>query len=110
MVVSLAGYNTVCEILGAGTPAVLVPRMGHRREQMLRAARLAALGLVEYVPPAALEPRALAAAIKRALQRGRGRPLTPRLDGLDRVVAAVRRLLPAPAAETVAAAATAVDP
>src|SRR5438445_331404 len=66
-------------------------------------------GPAEYVPPAALEPRALAAAIRRALERGRGRPPTLRLDGLERVAAAVRRLLPAPA-ETVAAAAAGIDP
>ena len=94
VVVSMAGYNTVCELLGSGTPAVLVPRVGHREEQRMRAARLANLGLVEHVPPAAIEPRGLAAAVRRALGRGRRHCVEPRLDGLDRVAREVSRLLP----------------
>ncbi len=94
VVVCMAGYNTVCEAMGAGTPAVLVPRIGHREEQRMRTARLAALGVVEHVMPKRLEAAALSAAIGRALQRPRGTPERPRLGGLERAMHEVRRLLP----------------
>src|SRR5207249_1292207 len=45
VVVGRAGYNTVCEALGGGTPAVLVPRVLHRDEQRLRACRPAGRAL-----------------------------------------------------------------
>jgi predicted glycosyltransferase len=102
VVVSMAGYNTVCELLGAGTPAVLAPRVGHRLEQQLRAERLAARGLVERVDPTRLVPASLAAALRRALQRGRRAGGSVRADGLLQAPREVRRLLPpAPAVPTV---------
>ncbi|MGH1489580.1 MAG: glycosyltransferase family protein [Acidimicrobiales bacterium] len=42
-VISMAGYNTVVELLAANTPALLVPRCAPRLEQHLRSARLAAV-------------------------------------------------------------------
>ena len=56
VVVSRAGYNTVCEILGAGTPSVVVPRVRDRAEQHIRAECLARRGLVEQVGPESLNP------------------------------------------------------
>jgi predicted glycosyltransferase len=49
-VVSMAGYNSCLEILNSGTPAILIPRENMRREQSIRAGRLAELGLAKYVP------------------------------------------------------------
>jgi predicted glycosyltransferase len=67
---SQAGYNTVLDILAAGARAVLVPFAADREtEQSLRAAWLAARGLVECVAEADLSPSALAAAIVRAVTR-----------------------------------------
>jgi predicted glycosyltransferase len=45
-VVAMGGYNTFCEILSFGKPALLVPRTEPRQEQLLRAERAAQLGLV----------------------------------------------------------------
>lgn len=50
-VVSMAGYNSVCEVLAAGRPTLLVPRVRPRREQLVRARRLSALGLVDMLHP-----------------------------------------------------------
>lgn len=104
VVVSMAGYNTVCEALGAGTPLVLSPRASQRDEQRLRAQRLAARGWVECVESETLTPHALAEASVRALARGRrpeiqlvatpGHDGAPALDGLARVALNVDRLLP----------------
>ena len=103
VVVGRAGYNTVCEVLGGGTPAVLVPRVLHRDEQLLRARRLAEMGLAEVVDEASLTPRTLAGAVRRALARGRQPRPRIRLDGLAEVTRRVRMLLsrdaePVPAA------------
>jgi len=82
-VVGMAGYNTVTEILQARTPAVLCPRSFPRREQLIRAERLAALGLVECLPHP--EPAELRAAVERALARGRMQGPIPPLDGHARL-------------------------
>lgn len=49
-VVAMGGYNTFCEILSFGKPALLVPRTRPRQEQFLRATRAAQLGLVQVLP------------------------------------------------------------
>lgn len=47
--VQMAGYNTTIEALAAGVRPMLVPRRAPRREQAIRATRLAALGLADVV-------------------------------------------------------------
>ncbi len=84
-VVAMAGYNTTAEILQSGVPAVLLPRTFPRKEQLLRADRLAGLGLVQSLPVA--EPRVLRAAVETALSRPRRHNALP-LDG-DRQLCAV---------------------
>ena len=48
-VVQMAGYNSTLEALSAGVRAVLIPRRSPRREQAIRASRLASLGLADVV-------------------------------------------------------------
>jgi predicted glycosyltransferase len=68
--VSQAGYNTVMEILAAGTRAVVVPfAAGQETEQTMRARLLHGRGLVGLVEASALSPAALAAAIDETLAR-----------------------------------------
>ncbi len=95
VVVGMAGYNTVCELLAGGTPAVLVPRTRPRREQWLRAQGFAARGLAQMLEPEHLEPRSLAGAVHRALERGRMNGHRPAADGLEQVVRQMERILPA---------------
>ncbi len=65
--VSQAGYNTVMDLLSAGTRSVLVPFAGdHETEQPMRAARLAERKLVTVVEEAALSPELLARAVDAA--------------------------------------------
>lgn len=95
VVVGMAGYNTACEVLGAGTPAVLVPRATQREEQRIRARRLAELGLTECVLPEDLDAQTLAGAAMRMLARGRrARRHMPDLGGLPSASEQVDRLLP----------------
>lgn len=66
--ISQGGYNTVLEVLSAGTRAVIVPYAGGREsEQTLRAGRLAARGALQVVPEADLTAEALARAVDAAL-------------------------------------------
>lgn len=71
--VSLAGYNTVMNVLAAGVPAVLSPigHYGFDVEQAQRARKLADRGLAALLPPEALTPRRLAAEICAGLKRPR---------------------------------------
>lgn len=66
-VVSMAGYNSVCEVLAAGRPALLVPRVRPRLEQLVRAERLAELGMVEVLHPDRCTPEAVGAWLHRTV-------------------------------------------
>ncbi|MGO1971883.1 MAG: glycosyltransferase family protein [Propionibacteriaceae bacterium] len=59
-VISMAGYNSVCELLAAGTPTLLVPRVRPRAEQLVRADNLAARHLMDRLHPDDLSPAVLA--------------------------------------------------
>jgi len=95
LVVSMAGYNTISEILAYGKHALVVPRVEPRREQLVRAERLARLGLVSFVHPAALTATSFSEAIARALD-GVDTPLPPAtvdLRGLERTASLVSTIL-----------------
>ena len=84
-IVAMGGYNTVCEILSFGKPSLIVPRVMPRREQLIRAERLQALGLIDLIHPAELSPSVLSAWLARVPPRGP--PAKDRIDleGLRRV-------------------------
>ncbi len=90
--ISQAGYNTVCDLLGAGVPAVLVPFAEEGEiEQTLRAGVLAERGRAICIAAADLEPGGLAAAATRAVI---SQPdLAVDLDGIGHSVELVRRWL-----------------
>lgn len=50
LVVSMGGYNTLCELLSQKTVTLLIPRETPRREQLIRAQRFSRQSLVEYIP------------------------------------------------------------
>ncbi|NKE70862.1 glycosyltransferase family protein [Candidatus Manganitrophus noduliformans] len=60
VVLSMAGYNTVCEILSLQKRAIVVPRVHPVKEQLLRAERMARLGLLRTIHPDRLTPQSLA--------------------------------------------------
>lgn len=64
-VVAMGGYNTYCEILSFDKPALIVPRVQPREEQLIRAQRASELGLVDMLlPEQAEDPLLLAAKLK----------------------------------------------
>ncbi len=95
-VVAMGGYNTFCEIMSFDKPALIVPRIVPREEQLIRARRAAELGLVDMLLPAeANDPRRLAAALRALPDRDppsrSGETLG--MDGLDQISAIMADLL-----------------
>jgi predicted glycosyltransferase len=92
-VIQMAGYNSTLEALAAGIRPILVPRRAPRREQAIRAIRLAAMGVADVVD-GEVSPGELAWLL------GRPRVLPPgaleaagiRLDGAERAAATIREL------------------
>ncbi|MBB3914729.1 MULTISPECIES: glycosyltransferase family protein [Rhizobium] len=93
-VVAMGGYNTYCEILSFDKPALIVPRVKPREEQLLRAQRASELGLVDMLlPEQSVDPTIMAEALKRLPSR-----LPPsksgsnmHLEGLDHISQTVGR-------------------
>ena len=54
-VVAMGGYNTFCEILSLDKPALIMPRVAPRKEQLVRARRASELGVARmFVPSGAV--------------------------------------------------------
>jgi predicted glycosyltransferase len=105
-VVAMGGYNTFCEILSFGKPALIVPRTAPRQEQFLRATRAEQLGLARMLPDNGTRSPGKMAEQLRALPSWPA-PDAARipglLGGLDRISALARPWLEeAPAAALIA--------
>jgi predicted glycosyltransferase len=59
LVISMGGYNTICEILTQQTPALIIPRETPRQEQLIRAKRLKSRGLLDFIPWTEVTPQRL---------------------------------------------------
>ncbi len=79
--VSMAGYNTVVEVMSTTTPHLLVPRAAPRQEQLIRARGLAAAGVAELLAPKDLSPAAIGEWFAGAVGRSVDRSMLRR-DGL----------------------------
>jgi predicted glycosyltransferase len=96
VVVSMAGYNTICEILSLKKKAVVVPRVHPVEEQRIRAERMSKLALFRMILPPDLNPRSLMDAVTRQLDAPN--PLVEEscsidLGGLPRVTGLVMELM-----------------
>lgn len=67
--VSMGGYNSVCELLAARRPTLLVPRVTPRAEQAVRAERLARTGLMDMIDPSDASPGRLGEWLSRSVNR-----------------------------------------
>lgn len=93
LVVSMAGYNTVCELLSFGRNAILIPRAKPVKEQLIRARLLAAAGLFEMVEPDDLAPETLMTRVLASLKHASEQPVRVDLQGLPRIRERIRELL-----------------
>jgi len=96
LVVSMGGYNTVCELLSLQKRAVVVPRVRPVEEQWIRAQRMASLGLFGVIHPDVLTPANLIRSVVENLSAANGHGMSqPRLDldALPRIANYVAGLL-----------------
>lgn len=92
LVISMAGYNSACELLSLNQRALLIPRGHTRAEQRIRATLLAERGLAHLLLPEELTPDRLRQAITIALTAPRpAQPLN--LNGLENISRAISGLL-----------------
>src|SRR5262249_22158640 len=95
VVVAMAGYNTICEILTLRKRAVIVPRVAPVEEQKIRAERMAQRALFKMIHPDELTPQALIGAVKNEVEVARTCPYAPTtidLNALPRISAIIRQL------------------
>jgi predicted glycosyltransferase len=91
-IVAMGGYNSICEILSFGKPALIVPRVRPRREQAIRAERLRDLRLVDVLSADALSPQRVAEWLASEPSPRLNR-MALDLNGLARVVDRLEQLL-----------------
>lgn len=95
-VIGMCGYNTFCEVMSFDQRALMVPRVAPREEQLIRARRAFALGLVDMLLPSeANDPARMAAALKALPHRARPSKagVDIHLDGLEQIGRLARDLL-----------------
>jgi len=93
-VVSMGGYNTFCEILSLRRPAIIVPRVKPRREQLIRARLFSARGIVRMIHPGQLTADRLLRDISTLVEQDQGMPAPVHMDGLRNAVDALVDLMP----------------
>jgi predicted glycosyltransferase len=96
LVLSMGGYNTLCEILTLKKRAIVVPRVDPVQEQWIRAQRMAKRGLMRAIHPDDLSPEGLMRAVEEELTSNEI-PLEHMhkidLDALGRITACINSLL-----------------
>ncbi|WP_205834274.1 glycosyltransferase family protein [Crystallibacter degradans] len=91
-IVTMGGYNSVCEILSTDTPALVVPRVWPRQEQLIRARSLSRRRLVDVCEPAQLSSKVLGNWFETVAGTAAGRTGIE-LDGLTSVARLAAGLL-----------------
>ncbi len=68
LVVSMGGYNTLCEVVAQGRRSLVVPRVSPRVEQLLRATLWHQRGVVEMLHPRDLTPQTLSDRVMKLIE------------------------------------------
>jgi len=95
LVVTMAGYNSLVEILQLRKKALVIPRLGPSAEQVMRARLFEKRGLIDVIYPRELSPNRLADRMLIDFER-RDYPVydqTIELDGAAKVAAHLTQLL-----------------
>jgi predicted glycosyltransferase len=69
LVVSMGGYNSLCEVVSLRRKALVVPRLGPRAEQRMRARLFQEKGLIDALDPREVSARRLAERVMVDLER-----------------------------------------
>jgi predicted glycosyltransferase len=69
LVITMAGYNSLCEVVSLRKKALVVPRLGPRAEQRMRAELFQQRGLIDVLDPQEVSPKNLAQRISEDLER-----------------------------------------
>ncbi len=96
LIVSMAGYNTLCEILSLNKPAIVVPRVKPVQEQLIRAERFAERGLLRYLHPDQLDAKKLLETVHQELNPDVSRVCPSEVldfNGLDHICKSMHGLL-----------------
>ena len=96
LVVCMAGYNTLSEVLSLRKRALVVPRSGPSAEQRMRAGLFAKRGLLEMLDPNDLSPEVLARRLLAALQEKEDGPVQERgiqMNGAGQAASCLLELL-----------------
>lgn len=94
VVISMAGYNTICELLTLGKRCIVVPRVRPVEEQKIRAQRLGELSTFRIILPDELTPQLLESALEEELQpAGSEVPMSAPIDlgALPRITALLQQ-------------------
>jgi predicted glycosyltransferase len=96
LIISMAGYNTLCEILSLNKRAIVVPRVRPVQEQLIRAERFAAHGLLCCLHPDQLDAKQLLETVHQELRPDvtrRGASEVLDFNGLDNICKSIQGLL-----------------
>lgn len=86
LVVCMGGYNTMVEVVQAGRPMLVYPRVEPRLEQYIRAKRFAAHHFCRMLDPNCVTPEKIQDAIEQILSSDNGQHVPPpNLNGLNNV-------------------------
>jgi predicted glycosyltransferase len=87
-VVAMGGYNTTTELLASRKPALIVPRVEPRVEQLIRTKRLEALGLIDMIHPSDVTPELMRHKVEDLLEDGHRSRVRVQVDlsGAERAV------------------------
>ncbi len=84
-IITMGGYNTVCELLGSEKHVLIVPRVIPRKEQAIRADRLRAMGVLDSIEPSKLDADYLTDWLDTGATRENARGVNIDLDGFRRL-------------------------
>lgn len=96
LVISMGGYNTVCELLTLRKRAIVIPRVLPVQEQWIRAERMAKLGLIRAIHPEQMTPSGLMDTVGEELSKVNVHPQNLyhlNLNGLPGVCSAINQLM-----------------
>jgi predicted glycosyltransferase len=94
LVLSMGGYNTLCEVMARASRSVVIPRYGPRAEQRIRARALEDRGVLRVLEPWERSPERLHEVIQATLREGPvlPSPHIPPLNGIASFKQRVREL------------------